>query len=144
MIVGTYGDNFDRYAIRLNEVRESVRIVHQALGKMPRGDYRVQDKKVTPPPRARTDESMEALIHRFKLFTEGSHAPEGEVYAAVESPRGEIGWAARRRARTSPRIGPRYLRPSAQRVSPPPGPSARDPAASPRPTTHRQGRPPRH
>ena len=55
VIVGTYGDNFDRYAIRLDEVRESVRIVRQALGKMPRGDYRVQDKKVTPPPRARTD-----------------------------------------------------------------------------------------
>ena len=55
VIVGTYGHNFDRYAIRLDEVRESVRIVRQALGKMPRGDYRVQDKKVTPPPRARTD-----------------------------------------------------------------------------------------
>ena len=91
VIVGTYGHNFDRYAIRLDEVRESVRIVRQVLGKMHRSDYRVQDKKVTPPPRARTDESMEALIHHFKLYTEGFHVPEGEVYAAVESSRGEIG-----------------------------------------------------
>ena len=91
VIVGTYGDNFDRYAIRLNEVRESVRIVDQVLDKMPPGDYRVQDKKVTPPPRARIDESMEALIHHFKIFTEGFKVPEGEVYVAVESPRGELG-----------------------------------------------------
>ncbi len=91
VIIGTYGDNFDRYAIRLNEVRESVRIIRQVLERMPAGDYRVQDKKVTPPPRARIDESMEALIHHFKIFTEGFKVPEGEVYAAVESPRGEIG-----------------------------------------------------
>jgi NADH-quinone oxidoreductase subunit D len=71
VIVGTYGDNFDRYAIRLNEIRESMRIVRQCIEKMPRGDYRSQDPKVTPPPRARIDESMEALIHHFKLFTEG-------------------------------------------------------------------------
>ena len=88
---GTYGDAFDRYAIRLNEVRESMRIVHQILERMPTGDYRIQDKKVTPPPRARIDESMEALIHHFKLFTEGFKVPEGEVYVAVESPRGELG-----------------------------------------------------
>ena len=91
VIVGTYGDNFDRYAVRLNEVHESVRIVRQVLERMPLGDYRVQDKKVTPPPRARIDESMEALIHHFKLFTEGFKVPEGEVYVAVESPRGELG-----------------------------------------------------
>jgi NADH-quinone oxidoreductase subunit D len=91
VIIGTYGDNFDRYAIRINEIRESIRIVRQALERMPAGDYRVQDKKVTPPPRARIDESMEALIHHFKLFTEGFNVPEGEVYAAIESPRGEIG-----------------------------------------------------
>jgi NADH-quinone oxidoreductase subunit D len=91
VIVGTYGDNFDRYAIRLNEVRESVRIIRQVLERMPEGDYRVQDKKVTPPPRARIDESMEALIHHFKIFTEGFKVPEGEVYVAVESPRGELG-----------------------------------------------------
>ncbi len=91
VIVGTYGDNFDRYAVRLNEIRESVRIVRQVVQKMPGGPYRVLDKKVTPPPRARIDESMEALIHHFKLFTEGIRVPEGEVYVAIESPRGELG-----------------------------------------------------
>ena len=91
VIVGTYGDSFDRYAIRLNEVRESMRIVRQILDRVPKGDYRIQDKKVTPPPRARIDESMEALIHHFKIFTEGFKVPEGEVYVAIESPRGEIG-----------------------------------------------------
>ena len=58
---------------------------------MPAGDYRIQDKKVTPPPRARIDESMEALIHHFKMFTEGFKVPEGEVYVGVEGPRGELG-----------------------------------------------------
>ena len=72
-------------------MRESISIVRQVLDKMPGGDYRVQDKKVTPPPRARIDESMEALIHHFKIFTEGFKVPEGEVYVAVESPRGELG-----------------------------------------------------
>jgi NADH-quinone oxidoreductase subunit D len=91
VLVGTYGDTFDRYAIRLNEVRESMRIVEQLLDALPEGDYRIQDKKVTPPPRARIDESMEALIHHFKIFTEGFKVPEGEAYAAVESPRGELG-----------------------------------------------------
>ncbi len=91
VIVGSVGDTFDRYAVRLNEIRESIRIVRQILDKMPRGDYRTQDAKVTPPPRARIDESMEALIHHFKLFTSGMAAPEGEVYVAVESPRGELG-----------------------------------------------------
>ncbi len=91
VIVGSYGDAFDRYSIRLNEVRESIRIVHQILDRIPGGDYRIQNKKVTPPPRARIDESMEALIHHFKLFTEGFKVPEGEVYVAIESPRGEIG-----------------------------------------------------
>ena len=91
VIVGSYGDSFDRYAIRLNEIHESIRIVRQILDKLPGGDYRIQDKKVTPPPRARIDESMEALIHHFKIFTEGFKVPEGEVYVAIESPRGEIG-----------------------------------------------------
>ncbi len=91
VVVGTYGDCFDRYAIRLNEIRESMRIIHQILDKMPLGDYRIQDKKVTPPPRGRIDESMEALIHHFKIFTEGFKVPEGEAYVAVESPRGELG-----------------------------------------------------
>jgi NADH-quinone oxidoreductase subunit D len=91
VVVGSYGDAFDRYAIRLNEIRESIRIVHQILDKMPSGDVRVRDAKVTPPPRGRIDESMEALIHHFKIFTEGFRVPEGEVYVAIESPRGEIG-----------------------------------------------------
>jgi NADH-quinone oxidoreductase subunit D len=91
VIVGTFGDNFDRYAVRFNEVRESIKIIRQVVDRMPTGDYRVQDKKVTPPPRARIDESMEALIHHFKIFTEGFKVPEGEVYTAIESPRGEIG-----------------------------------------------------
>ena len=91
VITGTVGDVFDRYAIRINEVRESMKIVRQVLAKMPKGDFRVQDSKVTPPPRARIDESMEALIHHFKLFTEGFTVPPGEVYVAVESPRGETG-----------------------------------------------------
>ena len=91
VIVGTYGDCFDRYAVRLNEMRESIKIVAQCIDEMPPGDYRLQDKKVTPPPRARIDESMEALIHHFKIFTEGFKVPEGEVYVAVESPRGELG-----------------------------------------------------
>jgi NADH-quinone oxidoreductase subunit D len=91
VIVGSYGDSFDRYAIRLNEIRESMRILRQIIERMPKGDYRIQDKKVTPPPRARIDESMEALIHHFKLFTEGIKVPVGDTYAAVESPRGELG-----------------------------------------------------
>jgi NADH-quinone oxidoreductase subunit D len=91
VVVGSYGDCFDRYAIRLNEVRESMAIVRQILDALPPGDYRIQDRKVTPPPRARIDESMEALIHHFKIFTEGFKVPEGEVYCAVESPRGELG-----------------------------------------------------
>ena len=91
VVVGEYGDAYDRYSIRFNEIRESMRIVYQILDRMPSGDYRIQDKKVTPPPRARIDESMEALIHHFKIFTEGFKVPEGEVYVSIESPRGEIG-----------------------------------------------------
>jgi NADH-quinone oxidoreductase subunit D len=91
VIVGTTGDCWDRYGIRFNEIRESVRIISQVAEMMPDGDYRVQDKKVTPPPRNRIDESMEALIHHFKLYTEGFRVPPGEAYVPVESPRGESG-----------------------------------------------------
>jgi NADH-quinone oxidoreductase subunit D len=91
VIIGRYGDNFDRYSVRLNEIRESIKMIRQITEMMPPGDYRVQDRKVTPPPRARIDESMEALIHHFKIFTEGFRVPEGEVYTAIESPRGELG-----------------------------------------------------
>lgn len=85
------GDVYDRYRIRLYEVLESLKIIRQCVEMMPGGDFRVQDRKVTPPPRARIDESMEALIHHFKLFTEGFKVPSGETYAVAESPRGEIG-----------------------------------------------------
>jgi NADH-quinone oxidoreductase subunit D len=91
VIIGTVGDTFDRYSVRLNEINESVKICRQIIDKMPSGDYRCQDAKVTPPPRGRIDESMEALIHHFKLFTRGIVVPEGEVYVAIESPRGELG-----------------------------------------------------
>jgi NADH-quinone oxidoreductase subunit D len=91
VVVGTFGDAFDRYAVRLNEMRESLRMIRQIVELLPAGDYRSQDKKVTPPPRARIDESMEALIHHFKLFTEGFKVPAGEVYVAIEQPRGELG-----------------------------------------------------
>jgi NADH-quinone oxidoreductase subunit D len=91
VIVGTNGDCWDRYAIRFNEIRESVRIIRQIVDMMPDGDFRVQDKKITPPPRNRIDESMEALIHHFKLYTEGFRVPPGEAYVPVESPRGESG-----------------------------------------------------
>ena len=91
VIVGTNGDCWDRYAIRFNEIRESVRIIRQIVDIMPEGDFRVQDKKITPPPRNRIDESMEALIHHFKLYTEGFRVPPGEAYVPVESPRGESG-----------------------------------------------------
>ena len=91
VVFGQNGDVYDRYIIRLYEILQSVRIVRQCVEKMPSGDYRVQDRKITPPPRARIDESMEALIHHFKLFTEGFRVPAGETYVAIESPRGEIG-----------------------------------------------------
>ncbi len=91
VIVGTNGDCWDRYAIRFNEIRESVRIIEQISEMMPPGDFRTQDKKITPPPRNRIDESMEALIHHFKLYTEGFRVPPGEAYVPVESPRGESG-----------------------------------------------------
>lgn len=91
IIYTSNGDAFDRYRIRLYEILESVKIVRQCVERMPAGDFRVQDRKVTPPPRTRIDESMEALIHHFKLFTEGFKVPAGETYVAIESPRGEIG-----------------------------------------------------
>ena len=89
--LGRHGDVYDRYLVRLGETREALRIVRQVLERMPAGDYRSEDRKVTPPPRARIDESMEALIHHFKLFTEGFKVPAGETYQAVESARGELG-----------------------------------------------------
>ena len=91
VITGSNGDVYDRYRVRVDEISESLKIVEQVMDTMPRGDYRVMDRKITPPPRARIDESMEALIHHFKLFTEGFKVPAGETYVAIESPRGELG-----------------------------------------------------
>jgi NADH-quinone oxidoreductase subunit D len=88
---GIHGDVHDRYEVRIAEIRQSLRIVEQVVETMPMGDYRVQDPKVTPPPRKRIDESMEALIHHFKLFTEGIRVPAGTAYQSVEGPRGEVG-----------------------------------------------------
>jgi len=89
--LGKHGDVYDRYLVRLGETREALGICRQVLETIPSGDYRTEDRKVTPPPRARIDESMEALIHHFKLFTEGFTVPAGETYQAVESARGELG-----------------------------------------------------
>jgi NADH-quinone oxidoreductase subunit D len=89
--VGTHGDCYDRYLVRVAEVRESLKIMRQCIEQMPGGPWRVADQKVTPPKRAEMKRSMEALIHHFKLYTEGVRVPEGEVYAAVESTKGEFG-----------------------------------------------------
>ncbi len=89
--VGSNGDCYDRYLVRVEEMRQSVSIIRQCLDKMQPGPVRTDDKKVTPPPRAEMKRSMEALIHHFKLYTEGVHVPEGECYAAVESGKGEFG-----------------------------------------------------
>ncbi|MEJ2608213.1 MAG: NADH dehydrogenase (quinone) subunit D [Anaerolineales bacterium] len=89
--VGTSGDVFDRYMVRLQEMAQSLRLVEQALDHLPGGPVRSDNRKFVPPPRSEIGTSMEALIHHFKLWTEGFSAPEGAVYVAVESPRGELG-----------------------------------------------------
>ena len=89
--IGTQGDHYDRYRVRLAEMRESLRIIEQALDGLPEGPYITQNRKVALPPRHELATSMEALIHHFKLVTEGFRVPPGEVYSAVESPRGELG-----------------------------------------------------
>jgi NADH-quinone oxidoreductase subunit D len=89
--VGTVGDNYDRYAVRLAEIYESVKIIEQALEGLPEGPYTTTDRKVALPPRHELATSMEALIHHFKLVTEGFRVPPGEVYHPIESPRGELG-----------------------------------------------------
>ena len=88
---GEHGDVYDRYLVRIEEMRQSLRIASQVLETIPEGDFRTDDRKVTPPPRKRINESMEALIHHFKIFTEGFKVPAGEVWQSVESPRGELG-----------------------------------------------------
>jgi NADH-quinone oxidoreductase subunit D len=90
--VGRNGDSFDRYIIRMEEMRQSRRIILQALDRLPDGPWILDDRKVALPPRHELVRSMEAVIHQFKLVSEGLHPPAGEVYAAVESPRGEKGY----------------------------------------------------
>ncbi|MEI9932909.1 MAG: NADH-quinone oxidoreductase subunit D [Rhizomicrobium sp.] len=89
--VGKNGDNYDRYVMRVEEMRQSVLIMKQCIEKMPSGPVSSQDKKIVPPKRGEMKTSMEALIHHFKLYTEGFHVPAGEVYVAVEAPKGEFG-----------------------------------------------------
>lgn len=89
--VGKNGDCYDRYLCRIEEFRQSLRIIEQCLNKMPAGQFKVDDHKIVPPPRANMKESMESLIHHFKLFSEGYHVPPGETYSAIEAPKGEMG-----------------------------------------------------
>lgn len=89
--VGSTGDCYARYLVRMEEMRQSLKIMQQCLRDLPEGPIKSNDYKVTPPPRAEMKNSMEALIHHFKLFTEGYHVPAGETYTAVEAPKGEFG-----------------------------------------------------
>jgi NADH-quinone oxidoreductase subunit D len=89
--VGQRGDNYDRFAVRMQEMKESVKIIEQALDGLPEGPYITEDRKVALPPRHELATSMEALIHHFKLVTEGFRVPPGEVYYPIEGPRGEYG-----------------------------------------------------
>lgn len=89
--IGTRGDCYDRFMVRVEEVRQSAKIMKQCLAEMPEGPVASSDRKVVPPKRAEMKSSMEALIHHFKLYTEGFHVPAGEVYVATESPKGEFG-----------------------------------------------------
>ncbi|NBP71654.1 MAG: NADH-quinone oxidoreductase subunit D [Alphaproteobacteria bacterium] len=89
--VGKNGDCFDRYLVRVEEMRQSLRIMKQCVDEMPGGPVRTTDNKIAPPRRGEMKQSMEALIHHFKLYTEGYHVPAGETYTAVEAPKGEFG-----------------------------------------------------
>ena len=88
--VGKGGDCFARYLVRIEEMRQSLKIIRQCIEKMPEGPVQVEDQKITPPKRGEMKRSMEALIHHFKLYTEGYHVPPGDTYAAVEAPKGEF------------------------------------------------------
>jgi NADH-quinone oxidoreductase subunit D len=88
--IGKNGDCFDRYMVRMEEMRQSLRIMDQVLKQLPAGPVKVNDRKIAPPPRGEMKRSMEALIHHFKLYTEGYHVPPGETYTAVEAPKGEF------------------------------------------------------
>jgi NADH-quinone oxidoreductase subunit D len=88
---GSRGDVYDRYMVRIREMRQSLKIIQQAVERLPKGPFRSNNRKFVPPPRAELGTSMEAVIHHFKLWTEGFNAPKGEVYVRTESPRGELG-----------------------------------------------------
>src|SRR5947199_1861096 len=90
--VGSNGDVYDRYLVRMLEMEQSLNIVNQALEGMPTGAYRVSNPKIVPPPKWQITGSMEALIHHFKLYTEGYRAPKGEVFVRTESPKGELAY----------------------------------------------------
>ncbi|XP_014768428.1 NADH-ubiquinone oxidoreductase 49 kDa subunit [Octopus bimaculoides] len=89
--IGRKGDCYDRYLIRMEEMRQSLNIIHQCLNKMPPGEIKVDDHKICPPKRSEMKSSMESLIHHFKLYTEGYNVPPGSTYTAVEAPKGEFG-----------------------------------------------------
>ncbi len=89
--IGKNGDSWDRYLVRMEEMRQSLRIIKQCLDQMPKGPVVTDDPKIAPPKRGNMKQSMEALIHHFKLYTEGYHVPAGETYTAVEAPKGEFG-----------------------------------------------------
>ncbi|MGQ9908796.1 MAG: NADH dehydrogenase (quinone) subunit D [Candidatus Flexifilum sp.] len=89
--LGEHGDVYDRYYVRILEMRESVRIIRQAIKRLPKGPFRSQNRKFVPPPRSELGRSMEAVIHHFKLWTEGFSLPDEEVFVSIESPRGELG-----------------------------------------------------
>ncbi|MBN1201130.1 MAG: NADH-quinone oxidoreductase subunit D [Anaerolineae bacterium] len=89
--IGRHGDVYDRYIIRVEEMRQSLRIIRQALDLLPGGPFRSNNRKYVPPPRSELGRSMEAVIHHFKLWTEGFYPPKGEVYVRIEGPRGELG-----------------------------------------------------
>jgi NADH-quinone oxidoreductase subunit D len=90
--VGKRGDVYDRFLVRIAEMHESLKIVQQAIDGLPEGPYNTSDRKIVPPPRHELDNSMESLIHHFKLFTEGYHPPVGEAYAGIEGSKGELGF----------------------------------------------------
>jgi NADH dehydrogenase (ubiquinone) Fe-S protein 2 len=89
--VGTHGDCYDRYFLRVEEMRQSLNIIGQCLNLMPAGPVKADNQKITPPSRLQLKQSMEALIHHFKLYTEGYTVPAGESYVAAEAPKGEFG-----------------------------------------------------
>ena len=89
--LGEHGDVYDRYIIRMDEMRQALRIIEQAKNNIPDGPFRSENRKFVPPKRSELGQSMEAVIHHFKLWTEGFSLPDEEVYVAIESPRGEIG-----------------------------------------------------